>query len=219
LPGNGRYSVTIIDISGQSANKNMALSDNIWWTRKARIQTEKRLLSNAFQSQILVLWYSFCSVAASVYYLKFNTHSEYSGIVWVVFSVLVLGISGFITGLSIKERAALVKEYYETLNDLYQEAKANLSDQKIIAEDYKKVLSVCENHTDRDYYVALCEAYLTHENPNDPQNGIDRKPTLYVWLLVLAYKLRRFMLFGCLYVLPVILFWMVEFLSVCKTAV
>ncbi len=48
----------------------MAFSDNIWWTKKARIEAEKRLLMYSFQSQVLLLWYSFSGVAASIYHLK-----------------------------------------------------------------------------------------------------------------------------------------------------
>jgi hypothetical protein len=40
------------------------LLDKIWWTKKSKIEAEKRLLANAFQAQILLLWYSFVSVAA-----------------------------------------------------------------------------------------------------------------------------------------------------------
>lgn len=191
----------------------MALSDSIWWTRKARIQTEKRLLSNAFQAQLLLLWYSFCSVSASVYYLKFNPESEYAGIAWVVFSVLIMSISGFINGLSFKERATLLKECYETLNGLYQKAKLEHNSKlDEISKEYEHVLNMCENHTDRDYFIALCESHLTSEKPNEE---LDRHPTKYVWLLFIMYHITRATVLGALYALPVVLFLMVEKYSVC----
>jgi len=192
----------------------MALSDNIWWTRKARIQTEKRLLSSAFQAQILLLWYSFCSVAAAIYYLKFNVQSEYAGVAWVVFSVLVLCISGFINGLGYKERAALVKDSYEALNGLYQRAKENSGSTTELANEYEGILSVCENHADIDYQLALCDTYLSHNNPDDSDNGLDRKPTKYVWALVVAYHVKRLLLLSGLYILPVILFLLMELCNV-----
>ena len=191
----------------------MALSDNIWWTRKARIQTEKRLLSNAMQAQLLLLWYSFCSVSASVYYLKFNPDSEYSGIAWVVFSVLVMSISGFINGLSFKERASLIKECYETLNGLYHRAMSDTEDEvKETAKEYEHVLNMCENHTDRDYYISLCEAHLTSEKPDEE---LDTHPTKYIWFLFGVYYLRRFLVFFGLYALPLIMFLLVEISGVC----
>jgi hypothetical protein len=106
----------------------MAFSDNIWWTRKSKIQAEKRLVSNAFQAQVVLLWYSFAGVAASVYYLKYSSSDgDMSGIAWVVYSVLVLCMSGFINGLSFKQRAGLIKECYETLNDVYVDLHLKLT--------------------------------------------------------------------------------------------
>ncbi|MBL0531363.1 SLATT domain-containing protein [Aeromonas caviae] len=113
----------------------MALADNIWWTRKARIQTEKRLLSNAFQSQILLLWYSFFSVSVSIYYLK-NPQNGIESISWVVYSVLLLCISGFINGLSFKERASLVKECYESLNSIIHQLSDPTADITKLALSY-----------------------------------------------------------------------------------
>lgn len=194
----------------------MATADNIWWTRKARIQTEKRLLSNAHHAQLLLLWYSFVSVAGSIYYLQFNSQSEYSGIAWVMFSVLVLCISGFINGLSYKERAAVVKESYESLNGLYRKAKLASADEESIADEYQQILNLCENHADIDYQISLCYTYLSHECPNNAKVGLDRKPTPFIWLVVLKWLVLRFVLVFILYVLPILIFFGMEFLDVCK---
>lgn len=189
----------------------MAIADNIWWTRKARIQTEKRLLSNARHAQLLLLWYSFVSVGASVYYLQFNSQSEYSNVSWVIFSVLVLCVSGFINGLSYKERAAIVKDSYESLNSLYRRAKQENADAKLISNEYEQILSLCENHTDIDYQIALCDTYLSHNCPRDPENGLDRWPTRYVWLVVFKrFAIRSFSIF-ILYSLPILIFVGMEF--------
>lgn len=185
----------------------MAFSDNVWWTRKARIQTEKRLLANAFQSQVLLLWYSFAGVAVSIYYLKFNNNNtDLAGIAWVIYSVLVLCMSGFINGLSFKERAGLIKECYETLNGIYQKIKAKDADVTPLVDEYDQVLSVCENHTDGDYYLALCEAYMTHQDPKNKDIGLDRLPTKYHWLAVGWTKLKRCMMLSLLYSLPLAMF-------------
>lgn len=181
----------------------MPFSENIWWTRKARIQAEKRLLANAVQTQLLLLWYSFWSVAVSIYYLTYATESNYAGTSWVVFSVLVLCISGFINGLNFKERASLIKECYETLNGLYQ--KANEKDAIIpdITTKYEQVLSVCENHKDIDYYKALCETFLTR----DPLKDHDKTPTPYIWFQVSFYIFRRWIFLLLFYLLPIALFF------------
>ena len=194
----------------------MALSDKIWWTRKSRIQAEKRLLASAFQAQILLLWYSFSSVAASIYYLEFNTQSEYAGIAWVLFSVLVLCISGFINSLGYKERAALVKDSYEALNGLYHEAKNNTVATNTLANEYEKILSVCENHSDIDYHLALCDAYLSSKNPHD---DLDRMPTFYIWILFVWYWFKRVLLLSGFYILPPLVFFILELGNVCKETV
>ena len=185
----------------------MKLLDNIWWTKKSKIEAEKRLLANAFQAQILLLWYSFVSVAASIHYLKFNAQSEYAGISWVLFSILILCISGFINGLGYKERAALVKDSYEALQKLHDQEKYNPSNPSNpsnpfdLANKYEKILSICENHSNIDYYLALCKAYLHNKSK------LDRKPTLYIWFFVIWYKIKRILLLVIFYlILPALVF-------------
>ena len=198
----------------------MAFSDNVWWTRKARIQAEKRLLSNAFQSQLLLLWYSFSSVVSAVYHLKktgVSSTSEISGIAWVVFSVLVLCISGFINGLSFKERAGLIKECYETLNGLYQKSKSQNPDVFELGAEYDQILGVCENHSDRDYYLALCIEHVTKAGKVDKntglKKGLDRCPTWYHWLTLGFWFFRRQLMLVLLYALPVLIFISLEFIK------
>lgn len=197
----------------------MAFKDNVWWTRKARIQAERRLLSNAFQSQLLMLWYSFCGVAASIYYLKIDNSSpnnELPGIIWVVYSVLILCMSGFITGLSFKERAGLIKECYEALNTFYQKAKTDNADIGAISKEYEQILGLCENHTDYDYYLALCIEYVTCPTPTDPKTklkeGLDRRPTWYHWVSISYWIFKKYLLLTVLYFLPIILFFGLEML-------
>jgi hypothetical protein len=200
----------------------MALSDSIWWTRKSKIQAEKRLLSHAFQAQVVLLWYSFMAVAASIYYLKASpSDSDIAGIAWVVYSVLVLCISGFINGLSFSKRASLIKECYETLNDVYGRVKscestgaAGAKIQELSAE-YKQILGVCENHLTIDYYLALCEAYLIQTPLKEAtllvvKVELDRVPTKFIWINVGWYIVKRCLMISFFYVLPVLLFFLLE---------
>jgi hypothetical protein len=195
----------------------MAFSDNVWWTRKARIQAEKRLLSNAFQAQLLLLWYSFSGVASAVYYLNIGgniANPELSGIAWVLFSVLVLSISGFINGLSFKERAGLIKECYETLNGFYHKSIVENADTAKLVSEYNQILGVCENHTDRDYYLALCIDHATTPAKEDMDTGgkkwLTRRPVLYHWIFLIYWYLRRTLMLGILYLLPALIFIILE---------
>jgi hypothetical protein len=198
----------------------MAFSDNVWWTRKARIQTEKRLLSNSFQSQLLLLWYSFSSVASAIYYLnlgEISSNPDLNGIAWVVFSVLVLCISGFINGLTFRERAGLVKECYETLNGLYNKSKAVDADLLLLNSEYDQILGVCENHTDRDYYLALCIEHVTKPGRVDATTGckagLDRCPTWYHWSFLAYWYGRRWLMLSTLYFLPILIFTVLRFVK------
>lgn len=186
----------------------MALSNSIWWTRKARIRSEKRLLSNAFQSQVLLLWYSFFSVAVSVYYLK-ASQSDIGSVSWIVYSVLVLVISGFINGLSFKERASLIKECYEGLNSLYQKANVSEVDIEKIAREYEQALNACENHTDEDYAIALCQENWSSKNPD---HDLDRSPAKYHIYLFYVYFVKRYLLLGFFYILPLIIMCVLNFI-------
>ncbi|WP_218645334.1 SLATT domain-containing protein [Shewanella sp. Scap07] len=193
----------------------MALSSNIWWTRKARIRAEKRLLSNAFQSQLLLLWYSFFSVAVSIYYLN-DTQSELGATYWVVYSVLVLVMSCFINGLSFKERAGLIKECYIGLKSLHLKAEhneGNGNDQiklSIISNDYEQSLNACENHTDEDYIVALCNDYWSSSRTTTTATDttakyITQEPTFYQKVQFFFYYIKRFLVLSILYALPIII--------------
>lgn len=198
----------------------MAFSDNVWWTRKARIQAEKRLLSNAFQSQLLLLWYSFFGVAVSIFYLKFTPSAgqeDLAGISWIVYSVLVLSMSGFIAGLSFKERASLIKESYETLNTFYHKAKEDNADIEKISAEYEQIMGLCENHTDYDYYLALCLEHVTNNKDIDTntgcKEGLDRCPTWYHWLSITWWLSKRYVMLTLLYLLPALLLFAIEKLA------
>lgn len=198
----------------------MALVDNIWWTRKARIQTEKRLLSNAFHSQVILLWYSFFSVAVSVYYLK-KPQDGIEAISWVVYSVLVLCISGFINGLSFKERANLIKECYESLNNIIHQASKPNADFAELAAAYESKLNACENHTDKDFATALCQEYWaststvrqiskdfhsnTSEDKQPPEQALTRIPTSHHWFFAASSFITRLLTLVFFYTLPVLI--------------
>lgn len=198
----------------------MAFSNNVWWTRKARIQAEKRLLSNAFQSQLLLMWYSFFGVAVSIFYLKFTPvagQESLAGISWIIYSVLILIMSGFIAGLSFKERAGLIKESYEILNTFYHKAQADNANISQITAEYEQVVGLCENHSDYDYYLALCLEHLTNNSKIDPDSGckkgLDRCPTWYHWVSISWWMFKRYALLSLLYLLPIVLLMAIEMLA------
>lgn len=188
----------------------MALAEGIWWTRKSRIQAEKRLLATAFQSQLLLFWYSLCSVAVSIYYLRFDPTSEYVTIAWLILSVLVFAVAGFIGSLKFKERAGLIKECYETLQVLHERLTSGSIGEDDAQQEYRKILAVCENHKEQDFIVALCDAYLQNTSPDKSAQTLDKTPNWYLWLMYAFYRSRAFFVYAALYLLPVILFLLAE---------
>lgn len=183
-----------------------SLADNIWWTRKSRIKAEVRLIDNARHSELLALWYAFFGTGVSVYQLQVNPEpNTASGILWVCFSILSLVMTGFINGLSFKGRAALIKECYETLNELYIKASTpNLSQAEIdqIGAQYRQILKLCENHTTPDYYAAICEEYW--HSPD--KSKLTKTPTKYIYFSFFANTVSRSTMIVALYLLPIIIF-------------
>lgn len=192
----------------------MALEGNIWWTRKARIQAEKRLLANEFQSQIFLLWYAFFGVAVSIFYLQkgaSDSEASIADVSWVVYSVLVLCMSGFISSLSYKDRATSMKRSYESLHVIYQRLKEDGSNdnKKLMLDQYDQIMKMSENHVDYDYYRALCIEHLANTEKIDDKTGIktglDRRPSWFHWVSVILGCAKRYIVLIILYALPIIL--------------
>lgn len=185
----------------------MELSDKIWWTKKAQIQTEKRFLSHDFHTKSLLFFYALYSCIFAVYYLK-NPSKGLSDVGWVSFSVLILGLTGFISGFYFKERARVVKEGYESLGKLYNQVTETDADLAEISKEYDRIISVYENHTDQDFHIALCETYLCNSNPN---TNLTKHPTTYIKFLFIVYKTFKFLSLLILYFFPLVLFAFLEF--------
>ncbi|HCV05692.1 SLATT domain-containing protein [Pseudoalteromonas sp. APAL1] len=179
------------------------LSDNIWWTRQTRIRTERRLLSNAFHSQVILFWYSFYSVAVSIHYLNADTDTNLNKY-WLIYSVLVLVVSGFINGLSYKERAASVKENYEYLKTLYVRACEHEKNQTScleLAKEYEEALNKCENQAPVDYPEALYDTFMSATD----KAKVKPHPTQYQIDIALKNRKYRKLYISFLYLLPILI--------------
>ncbi|MCE9884389.1 SLATT domain-containing protein [Obesumbacterium proteus] len=186
----------------------MALSDRIWWTKKSKIQTEKRLLRKDIASQIILLWYTVFSVFASVYELaKPSTNSLFS-VLMVSLSVLIMAVTLFIGNRTFKERAMLVKQCYEQLSILNIQAdeaeKTNNKDDIFKLEDeYKNILSVCENHSDLDYKKAVVFEYLNTESSLKAK--LTKKPNFYFYFCVFLHMTFEMVISLFLLLSPIII--------------
>lgn len=186
------------------------LLDKIWITRRARIQTEKRLLSNAFHSQLLLLWYSFFSVAVAIYFLT-NSPDQSQNVIWVVFSVLVLSMSSYIQGFSYKKRAAKVKLCYENLDKLYFKIERQQIAEEALYDEYLAILDSCENHTTGDFYKAICVDHMSSSSSG--REDLTKTPNRYIWTCFIFNYAWKWIRLFLLYTLPagILYFFMSNF--------
>lgn len=177
------------------------LSDNIWWTRKSRIQTAERLLANDFHTQLILVWYSLFSAAVAIYYLKFDPQSDLVQVFMAIYSVMILSMSLFMSGRNFKERAMLMKQCYEQLGVLYKKAKSfqdadDLGTLSKIGEDYQYIINASENHKEIDYIVTLVKLKLSNDD-------ITRKPSWFHYVKTGYYFVFRFVYLTLFYAAPV----------------
>ena len=176
---------------------NTELSNRIWWTRKARIEAEQRLLWISFHANLLLFYYSAFSVGTSVYYFKFAPKSEYINFVWILFSILIFCIQCFSSGFQLDRRAGLLKECYEALGNLSQKCdNANENELIQIRQEYTLLLRSCENHQSLDYYRAIFNEKWISEGK------IDQKLTKGMCFLILISFLSQRLVLAILYLLP-----------------
>lgn len=190
----------------------MQLHEKIWWTRKSRIHTEKRLLSNDIHTQIILLWYAFFSVAVSIYYLVKASNSDIAPGIWVILSVFSLVASSYVSALNLKGRAALIKECYERLDTLYHIAKSESNNKEkleTLQREYNEILGLCENHSDFDYRSARCEMHFSGRKDLDPEIS---KYDIAIWIL---HHIRRTLLLLGIYLSPPVILLYLEAANVC----
>lgn len=188
----------------------MSLEDDIWWTRKARINAEKRLLANAAHVKAISLWYAFTSVAVSIFYLQSDDLDPYADALWVIYASLILAISAYNSGSNLRERAGLIKECYENLKTLTHKAKVAGSMDEV-AKQYHELLGLCENHHDIDYEKALVNEHLSNPSKANSETklkkGMTKAPTLVHYINVTIYSLKRYTVLVFLYLLPVLVLY------------
>ena len=178
------------------------LSDTIWWTKKSRIQASERLLANDFHTQLILVWYSLFSVGAAVYFLKFSPQSDLAQVSMVIYSVMMLSMSLFMSGRNFKERGMLMKQGYEQLELLYRKTlalqdKSDESSFNEISEEYQNIINSSENHKEIDHIVAIVKLELSGA-------VTDKKPTKYHYMRGFTYFCFRLVYFSTFYLLPVI---------------
>ncbi|EOX5952763.1 SLATT domain-containing protein [Providencia rettgeri] len=175
------------------------LANKIWWTKKTRIKTEKRLLNLNFYSQFLVLWYSVFLAGYSVYSLVSPPDGPKESAIMTTLSISVMVITIFISSMNFKGRSLLVKECYEQLGLMYVKAKNKMNDDIILESEYKDILSMSENHVEKDFCCAVVEEYYSTKN----KSLLSKHPTCQQYIYYWLYKIKNLIVIMFLFFLPV----------------
>lgn len=139
--------------------------NQVWVTRKIRIESESRFESINKYNLFIVNYYTFTLLCLSVMALT-DINSEYLTIMTVCMSIALFGTSIYISIYGYKEKALAFKMCYLELQHL--EAKLEcleleneksyreiLLDYQNLKEEYKKILSMSDNHSESDRYKYL----------------------------------------------------------------
>lgn len=144
-------------------NPAQSLAHRIWFTRKAWIAAEKRLLDNEYHTQLLLVVYSAYTTCISVILLSYESKPVDKKLIdtaMVVLAVILFGLSLYLNSKSFKDRAARFKSGYLDLHDI-EIALGVLSAQfgtagtitgsvQILSDRYTKALRDVENHSEID---------------------------------------------------------------------
>jgi hypothetical protein len=185
------------------------LADRVFWSKKSRIQAEKKLRFNDLTSQIILLWYSAFAVCISILELTVTSKQPYFPAVMVILSVLILCASLFVGNRNFRERAMVLKQSYEKLGNLeslcYETMHLTSEDEKSsklldINNQYLIALSMSENHDDNDFKNALVEEYMnTHASDI---TKLTRRPTIFNVVEIILHSLCKFAFIAFFIALP-----------------
>jgi len=183
------------------------LNDRIWFTRIARIYSEKRLLRNGLHSQLLLMFYAVYSIALSVTQLKYKPIPDDAADVFgIILSVILFGLTFHMSSRGFPARAQRFKENYTHLQVLsgrldVAECQADSTElQKVIEyvqAEYSTAIANCENHTTMDDRCARFPY---------GKKGLSRILTNWDYTCVLVYSIGRYLSLGLLYASPVVIY-------------
>lgn len=147
-------------------NLEKFINSKIWVTKKIRMESEKNLIKRNTILNYTLIYYSGCLAVMS--YLTLATKGSFNlTVVAGVIAVILPSVNIFQYKADYSRRAANYKECYLNLENLENECKFLISQKKDnaieqtefvkieqgIYKEYYKILSMCENHSDFDYYM------------------------------------------------------------------
>ena len=179
--------------------------DQIWITRMARINAEKRLLHNESFIQGINIYYSLFTVFISISVLIWP--SQGFSVLSLAMTVALLIVILYFKSLRFPERAMDYRRVYTELQKLeFQLSQENVSEDIVnqVTEKYCNLIAEGENHISYDYYKAVANS------------SEDYKKEHYNWRIGLKYYANLiFRLLICLLVIffPFILCFLIWWVS------
>lgn len=190
----GMFNVTQALLPFPSLQMEKSLRDNIWFTYKARIQGNKRLVWLDFHSQLLLMWYAILSATLGVLTIRQSTLlGPNTDILATILSIALLGVSLTVTNRDFRVRAMLMRSSYLQLQRLYLDIPANTQPSKEQVNKYYEILAESENHNEIDDKIARVFS----------QGLTSRKPTSFEKIHTYWWLTRRFLITAILYILPI----------------
>lgn len=133
--------------------------NKVWISKKARMEAESRVSRNDNMSIIIVNYYTFIVIAASIYTLIWD--SKIGVVLTTIASVGLFGVSNYINSMNYKEKQFKYRESYLKLSQLETRLSSILlnhsSDEEktrefiMCMEQYDNILELSYNHTFTDY--------------------------------------------------------------------
>ncbi|GEK14660.1 SLATT domain-containing protein [Aliivibrio fischeri] len=175
-----------------------SLEDQIWFTRKARIRTSERLLSNKFHSNLILVWYSFFSFSLSIYLIKEpKLFGDNADVIMTILTGAVFTLSLFVPQLNLTTRYEDIKKNYILMQGLLFKLKFCKTESQLekINNRYLRLLHAVENHTNLDLLY-----FLNYESGSNCTMKISVKD----WILLQCYIVIRITLITLIYSAPIV---------------
>lgn len=166
------------------------LVNNIWTTRKCRINASERLLRSAKFVEFLNVYYSIFLIILSLFSLI--KHNDNFSLVSIILSIILTISIIYANATGLRDRSTALKQNYIDLQILLDqlflmETPNNQKELLSISEKYAELLKMSENHLSIDFYKLKSTS-------SDESLTMNKKEWVEYILFILWYILRRLLL-------------------------
>lgn len=183
-------------------DKYKALPDQIWTTRISRVNAEKRLINKESFFQAINIYYSCLTIIFSI--LALVNKDEKLSLMTVFMTISLLVVILYLNGQRYLEHAREYRKNYTELQKLEFDLKCisddNIESMKKIYTKYCDLLDLSSNHISFDYYETV------HGSSGEYREKRWKNVRfMYYWNAGWRWLLK-----GCVIILPVVLYVICE---------